>query len=137
MPAIFRLRANCACLSGAIITPSARDLAKELGVKIIEMAKGESAAPASADRTIAIGCDHGGFEMKQKLLPVFEDYNLAVRGYRRRLSEAGGLPGYRETGGRIGGGRRGGARCDYRRRGDRIGDGREQISGRSGGPMLR
>lgn len=64
---------------GAIITPSARDLAKELGVKIIEMAKGETAAPCSPDKTIAIGCDHGGFEMKQKLLAVFEDYGLAVR----------------------------------------------------------
>ena len=64
---------------GAIITPSARDLAKELGVKIIEMAKGETAAAASPDRTIALGCDHGGFEMKLKLLPVFEDYGLAVR----------------------------------------------------------
>ena len=64
---------------GAIITPSARDLAKELGVKIIEMAKGETAAPASPERTVAIGCDHGGFEMKQKLLPVFDDYGLTVR----------------------------------------------------------
>jgi ribose 5-phosphate isomerase B len=64
---------------GAIITPSARDLAKELGVKIVEMAKGETAAAASPDRTIALGCDHGGFEMKLKLLPVFEDYGLAVR----------------------------------------------------------
>lgn len=64
---------------GAIITPSARDLAKELGVKIIEMAKGEMAAPATAERTVAIGCDHGGFEMKQKLLAVFDDYGLAVR----------------------------------------------------------
>ncbi len=64
---------------GAIITPSARDLAKELGVKIVEMAKGETAEPATPDRTIAIGCDHGGFEMKLKLLPVFEDYGLAVR----------------------------------------------------------
>ena len=64
---------------GAIITPSARDLAKELGVKIVEMAKGETAAPASPDRTVAIGCDHGGFEMKQKLLPVFDDYGLTLR----------------------------------------------------------
>src|SRR5580698_4276888 len=64
---------------GAIITPSARDLAKQRGVAIMEMAKGESAAPAPADRTIAIGSDHGGFEMKQKLLPMFEEYGLAVR----------------------------------------------------------
>jgi ribose 5-phosphate isomerase B len=64
---------------GAIITPSARDLAKELGVKIVEMAKGETAEPATPERTIAIGCDHGGFEMKLKLLPVFDDYGLVVR----------------------------------------------------------
>ncbi len=64
---------------GAIITPSARDLAKELGVKIVEMAKGETAAPATPECTVAIGCDHGGFEMKQKLLPVFDDYGLTVR----------------------------------------------------------
>jgi ribose 5-phosphate isomerase B len=64
---------------GAIVTPSARDLAKELGVKIVEMAKGETSEPATPDRTIAIGCDHGGLEMKLKLLPVFEDYGLAVR----------------------------------------------------------
>src|SRR5882724_4376996 len=65
--------------AGAIITPSARDLAKIRGVTIIELAKGESPAPAPPNRTIAIGCDHGGFEMKQKLLPVFADYELAVR----------------------------------------------------------
>jgi ribose 5-phosphate isomerase B len=64
---------------GAIITPSARDLAKELGVKIVEMAKGESLGAAPPELTVAIGCDHGGFEMKLKLLPVFEDYGLTVR----------------------------------------------------------
>jgi len=65
--------------AGAIVTPSARDLAKARGVKIVELAKGESPGPAPAERTIAIGCDHGGFEMKQKLLSVFHDYELAVR----------------------------------------------------------
>jgi ribose 5-phosphate isomerase B len=64
---------------GAIVTPSARDLAKERGVRIVEMANGEAAAPAPPERTIAIGCDHGGFEMKQFLLPMFEDYGLTVR----------------------------------------------------------
>lgn len=65
--------------AGAIVTPSARDLAKERGVKIIELATGESPAAAPPERTIAIGCDHGGFDLKQKLLPVFEDYRLGVR----------------------------------------------------------
>lgn len=65
--------------AGAIVTPSARDLAKIRGVTIVELVKGESPAPAPPSRTVAIGSDHGGFEMKQKLLHVFHDYDLAVR----------------------------------------------------------
>jgi ribose 5-phosphate isomerase B len=64
--------------AGSILTPSARDLAKDRGVKIVELKKGETLAPASAADTVAIGSDHGGFEMKQKLLPMFEELGLAV-----------------------------------------------------------
>jgi ribose 5-phosphate isomerase B len=60
---------------GAIITPSARDLAMLRGVKIVE---GEP-DPARPEKTIAIGSDHGGFEMKQKLLRILEEHELAVR----------------------------------------------------------
>jgi ribose 5-phosphate isomerase B len=42
------------------------------------MTKGESLAPASPAETVAIGSDHGGFEMKQKLLPMFGELGLAV-----------------------------------------------------------
>ena len=63
----------------AIITPSARDLAKLRGVRLCEMAKGEAPATAPPDRTVAIGSDHGGFEMKQKLLFILEEQGLAVR----------------------------------------------------------
>ena len=62
----------------SILTPSARDLAKDRGVKIIDMKKGETLAPPSAAETVAIGSDHGGFEMKQKLLPMFEELGLAI-----------------------------------------------------------
>ena len=64
---------------GAILTPSARDLARERGVDIVELAQGEAPATAPPDRTVAIGSDHGGFEMKQKLLAVFAEQGLAVR----------------------------------------------------------
>ena len=64
--------------AGSILTPSARDLAKDRGVKIVELKKGETLAPASAAGTVAIGSDHGGFEMKQKLAPMFGELGLAV-----------------------------------------------------------
>lgn len=63
---------------GSILTPSALDLAKTRNVKIIKMKKGESLGPVSPANTVAIGSDHGGFEMKQKLLPMLEELNLAV-----------------------------------------------------------
>jgi ribose 5-phosphate isomerase B len=65
--------------AGAIVTPAARDLAKLRSVKIVEMAQGEETPPAPPSRTIAIGSDHGGFELKQKLLVMFADRGLAVR----------------------------------------------------------
>jgi ribose 5-phosphate isomerase B len=62
----------------SILTPSARDLAQARGVKIVELKKGESLPAASPSETVAIGSDHGGFEMKQKLLPMFEELGLAI-----------------------------------------------------------
>jgi ribose 5-phosphate isomerase B len=62
----------------SILTPSARDTARDRGVKIIELKKGEQPAAAGPVDTVAIGSDHGGFEMKQKLLPMFEELGLAI-----------------------------------------------------------
>jgi ribose 5-phosphate isomerase B len=64
--------------ANSILTPSARDLARNRGVNIVEMTKGESLPPASPAETVAIGSDHGGFEMKQKLLPMFEELGLTI-----------------------------------------------------------
>lgn len=62
---------------GAIITPSARDLAKERGVKIIEVPADQLAA-ATPDKIIALGSDHGGFALKEKLKPIFSECGFTV-----------------------------------------------------------
>ena len=64
---------------GTIITPTARDLAAARGVRIVELAQGEKAEAPPPARTIAIGSDHGGFQLKQLLRPVFEEFGLAIR----------------------------------------------------------
>lgn len=64
---------------GAILTPSARDLARERGVEIVELPRGEAVTQTDPAKIVAIGADHGGFEMKELLKPVFEELGLAVK----------------------------------------------------------
>lgn len=64
---------------GTIFTPSAKDLALERGVAIIELAPNESPGLAPPERTVAVGADHGGFAMKEALKPVIEQLGFAVR----------------------------------------------------------
>jgi ribose 5-phosphate isomerase B len=63
---------------GTIVTPSARDLARVRGVKLTEVAKDQAISAVPADRTVAIGADHGGFALKEALKPIFEELRLAV-----------------------------------------------------------
>lgn len=61
---------------GALVTPSARDLARERGVRIIEVETQDLAAAPPA-KTIAIGADHGGFAVKQQVLkPLLAELGL-------------------------------------------------------------
>jgi ribose 5-phosphate isomerase B len=64
---------------GAIVTPSARDLARERGVTIIEMDPRELPGVVAPEKTVAIGADHGGYRMKQALLPVLAELGLTPR----------------------------------------------------------
>jgi ribose 5-phosphate isomerase B len=61
---------------GTIITPSARDLARERGIEIVEVA--EVPRESNPAKIIALGADHGGYEMKELLKPVFEEFHLTV-----------------------------------------------------------
>jgi ribose 5-phosphate isomerase B len=64
---------------GTIVTASARELAGERGVRILELPDDQLTALAPPDRTLAIGADHGGFRLKEALKPVIETLGLQVR----------------------------------------------------------
>ena len=64
--------------AGAIVTPSARDLAAERGVKIVEAPAGEALAAAPPEKTVALGADHGGFRLKEALKPVLAELGFEV-----------------------------------------------------------
>jgi len=64
--------------AGAIITPSARDLAQDRGVKIVEVPADQISTTAAPEKTVALGSDHGGFALKEKLKPIFEEHGLHI-----------------------------------------------------------
>ncbi len=64
---------------GSIVTPSARDRARERGVVIRELPADQVSTTAAPERTVAVGSDHGGFRMKQALLPVLAGLGLTAR----------------------------------------------------------
>lgn len=66
-------------VNGTLFTPSARDLARERGVEVIELAPHEALPAARPAKTIAMGSDHGGFDMKERLKPVIAELGFTVR----------------------------------------------------------
>lgn len=65
--------------TGTIVTSLARELAAARGIAIVEVSPHEAPALAPPHLTIALGSDHGGFAMKQALLPLFAELGLTVR----------------------------------------------------------
>jgi ribose 5-phosphate isomerase B len=65
--------------AGAIITPSAREVAADRGVRLLELPEDQCTALAAPEKTIAIGADHGGFRLKEELKLLLESLGLAVR----------------------------------------------------------
>ena len=61
---------------GTLVTPSARDLAGSRGVKITELPEDQLPGLAPAEKTIAMGADHGGFRLKEQLKPMLEREGL-------------------------------------------------------------
>lgn len=64
-------------LKGSIITPSARDLIAERGVKLLEVSP-DRLDKAPPEKTVALGSDHGGFVLKKALAPLLAELGLHV-----------------------------------------------------------
>jgi ribose 5-phosphate isomerase B len=64
---------------GSIVTPSAREAAAVRGVAITELPEEELSSLAPPEKTIAMGADHGGFPLKERLKPLLRAEGLEVR----------------------------------------------------------
>jgi ribose 5-phosphate isomerase B len=62
----------------ALLTPSARDLAKDRGIKIVEVSADQLDTTPPPAKIIALGADHGGFALKEKLKPILEAHGLHI-----------------------------------------------------------
>ena len=63
---------------GALVTPAARDQAALRHIRLVEVCADEL-SPASPDRIVALGADHGGYRLKETLKPVFGELSLELR----------------------------------------------------------
>lgn len=64
--------------AGALVTPLARQLAMDRGVRLRDQSGGSGSPDRSAARTIALGADHGGFQMKQSLKASLKRWGYRV-----------------------------------------------------------
>ncbi len=68
----------------AIVTSAARDKAATLGIRMVSKASTSEAVEIKTGKrtgekeTVAIGCDHGGFQLKQILIPYIENQGYNV-----------------------------------------------------------
>ncbi len=70
----------------AVVTPAARDLARQLGVTLSHREVADGAPPSAPDPgpptprpTVALGADHGGFPMKEALKQALAELGCEVR----------------------------------------------------------
>jgi ribose 5-phosphate isomerase B len=75
----------------AIITPAARDLIRERGVEIRYRARRSA---AGARRIIAVGADHGGYEMKERLKEFLDELGYRHRDFGTISEEAVDYPDF-------------------------------------------
>jgi ribose 5-phosphate isomerase B len=64
--------------AGTIVTPSARDLAASRGVQLTEVPADQIVDSRTAAQSVAIGSDHGGVDLKERLKALLQDIQLKV-----------------------------------------------------------
>jgi ribose 5-phosphate isomerase B len=75
----------------ARFTPLASDLINEKGIVLI---KKSSRRATTKVRTVAVGCDHGGFEFKEKLKAFLAELGLNVRDFGTNSRDAVDYPDF-------------------------------------------
>jgi ribose 5-phosphate isomerase B len=76
---------------GAIITPSAQDLIR---ARAIEIRYRAGRAAAGKQRLIAIGADHGGYEMKEELKRLLDELSYRYRDFGTFSTDAVDYPDF-------------------------------------------
>lgn len=75
----------------AKFTPLAGDIISE---KAIQLIRKTPRRPATKIRTVAVGCDHGGFEVKEMLKGFLGDFGINVRDFGTNSKEAVDYPDF-------------------------------------------
>jgi ribose 5-phosphate isomerase B len=75
----------------ARFTPLAQDLINEKGIVLV---KKQARRAATKIRTVAVGCDHGGFEFKEKLKNFLAELGLNVRDFGTNSTDAVDYPDF-------------------------------------------
>lgn len=72
-------------------TPLAGDLVEEKGIVLVRKSSRE---PSPAAKTVAVGCDHGGFDYKEKLKAFLGSKGINVRDFGTESKEAVDYPDF-------------------------------------------
>jgi ribose 5-phosphate isomerase B len=75
----------------ARFTPLAQDIIRE---RRIELIKKDSRRAATKVKTVAVGCDHGGFEFKEKLKDFLADLGLQIQDLGTNSADAVDYPDF-------------------------------------------
>ncbi|MFN0120508.1 MAG: RpiB/LacA/LacB family sugar-phosphate isomerase [Blastocatellia bacterium] len=76
----------------AVITPAAMDVIRERGIELSRQARASGAG--NAQRIIAMGADHGGFEMKQQLIALLDELGYRHRDFGTMSADAVDYPDF-------------------------------------------